>query len=109
MQEIKTTTENSKENCIWSGRNLKGKSIPEHKLNPIPSWEWRFVFSIHHDGKKIPTLLRGVVCGVCHNYAESESIELPLWMNEIPSMELQDVKVLHLRRGKDDDEHGGVQ
>ena len=108
MQE--TTTENKKtENCgcIWSGRTLKGKSIPEHRLDPIPSWNWKFVFSIHN-GRRIPTLLRGVVCGVCHNYAESESIELPSWMNEIPSVELLDTRVVHLRRD-DDDEHGGVQ
>lgn len=105
MQE--TTTENQKENCecIWSGRNLKGKYIPEHKLDPIPAWEWKFVFSIH-DGKRIPTLLRGVVCAICHNYAESESIELPLWMDELPSVELQDTRVVHLRR--DGEEGKGV-
>lgn len=109
MQEIKT--ENKKiENCecIWSGRTLRGKNVPEHKLDPIPSWNWKFVYSVR-DGKRIPTLLRGVVCAVCHNYAESESIELPSWMNEIPSMELLDTRVVHLRRRNDGDEHGGVQ
>ena len=106
-QEIRNEENNSKR-CRWSGRTLKGRYVPEHKLDPIPAWEWKFVFSIH-DGKRIPTLLRGIVCGVCHNYAESESIALPSWMNELPSVELLDVKVLHLRRGKDDDEQGGVQ
>ena len=108
MQE--TTTENQKENCecIWSGRILRGKNVPEHNLDPIPSWRWKFVYSVRN-GKRIPTLLRGVVCAVCHNYAESESITLPSWMNEIPSVEVQDVKVLHLRRENDGDEHGGVQ
>ena len=108
MQE--TTTENKKtENCgcIWSGRTLKGKHIPKHRLDPIPSWNWKFVFSIRN-GRRIPTLLRGVICGICHNYAESESIPLPEWMQEIPSVELLDTRVVHLRRD-DDDEHGGVQ
>lgn len=101
-QEIKNE-ENTNKRCRWSGRTIKGKYIPEHQLDPIER-DWMFGFYFD-GGVKYPALFRGTICGRCYNYDVMERIPLPMDSHGIPSVEVLDVKVLHLRR---DGEGNGV-